>query len=211
MAFVISSVMPFPNILWWCKVLQANELVWDVQEHFEKMTLRNRYHIAGASGALKMSIPIEGGREHKSVMGKTCIANSDKWQQQHWRTIVSAYANTPYFDHYAASLEALFIEPYKLLTDFSLASVQWLQRQLKISLNESFAATYCKDHPDAIHDLRTRAALAPHPGFPPYYQVFQERTGFIPNLSLLDLLFSEGPHTLHWLRENSRMVLGKSF
>jgi hypothetical protein len=210
MAFVISSVIPFPNIFWWCKVLQADEVVWDVQEHFEKMTFRNRYHIAGANGLLKMSIPIHGGREHKSVMGETRIANQDNWQKQHWRTIVSAYSNTPYFEFYRDSLEQLFNTSFEKLADFNLAAIHWLKQQLNIYFHEEKTEQYRKEYPDALFDLRQfqfaketfqPSSFSNSSNLPTYHQVFEERNGFIPNLSLLDLLFAEGPYALRWLRE----------
>lgn len=178
-------------------MLQADTVIWDLHEHFEKMTFRNRYHIAGASGLLKMSIPIEGGREHKSAMGETRIANHDKWQQQHWRTIVSAYRRAPYFEYYEASLEKLFNTPFGKLADFNLASVHWLKQQLRCTFKEEVTLAYQKTYPDAAFDARQSLVLSENPQV--YTQVFQDRTGFIPNLSLLDLLFAEGPYSLAWL------------
>ncbi|HRO42319.1 MAG TPA: WbqC family protein [Flavipsychrobacter sp.] len=222
MSFVISSLNPFPNIVWWCQVLQTEKVVFDVNEHFEKMTYRNRYHIAGANGLLKMSIPIQGGREHKSAMGNTRIANQDKWQQQHWRTLISAYSNAPYFEFYCSALEELFIRKFEWLADFNLATIHWLKQQLQISFEEQNTNAFQKQYPDATCDLRNSKSetqrspsiihtstfqLSNLPTVQLYQQVFQERTGFLPNLSLLDLLFAEGPYALKWLRENSKRLL----
>ncbi len=202
--------MPFPCIYWWCKIYQCEGIVWDVHEHFEKMTYRNRYYIAGAGGLLKMTLPIAGGREHKSAMKETCIATSDNWQTQHWRTILSVYNNAPYFDYYAPSLEHLFLNSKLSLADFNLESFNWLCSQLNFSIESHQSQTYEKNYGENYFDLRfLRPGLeqCDHCDFPPYYQVFQERTGFLPNLSLLDLLFSEGPYSLQWIKENGESVI----
>lgn len=209
MAFVISSFVPFPEIAWWCNVLHANKVIWEGHERFEKMTSRNRYCIAGAGGMLKMSIPIEGGRERKSLMSETFIAQQDAWQKKHWRTIVSAYNNAPYFEYYKDSLEQLFTTAYDKLSDFNLATVRWLKEQTEISFAEEITHFYQKDYQDSVFDLRRKGSLFAAEQFPVYYQVFEESTGFIPNLSLLDLLFAEGPYTRRWLLENSEDIIGK--
>ena len=183
---------------------------WELHEHFEKMSYRNRYYIAGGNGLMKMSIPIQGGREHKSVMEHTTIADTDNWRQKHWRTLVSAYSNAPYFEFYADSLEKIFTDQHENLTAFNLQTIHWLKQQIDISFSEERTSFYQKEYRDALFDLRRMK-----PGledcticdFPPYYQVFQERNGFIPNLSLLDLLFAEGPYTLRWLKENCEAVI----
>jgi hypothetical protein len=210
MSFVISSVLPFPNIEWWCRMMAADAMHFDIAEHFEKMTYRNRYYIAGANGLLKMSIPISGGREHRAPMQETGIDNKSLWQKQHWRTIVSAYNNAPYFEFYKDSLEKLFTDNFERLFDFNLSTVHWLKQQLDLKFEETLLDTYHPKYPEAKGDLR-----AMKPGrescndcdFPIYYQVFEERTGFLPNLSLLDLLFAEGPFTARWLRENTEAIM----
>jgi len=199
--------MPFPEIAWWCKVLHADKVIWDAHERFEKMSSRNRYCIAGAGGMFKMSIPIEGGRERKSLMSETFIAQQDAWQKQHWRTIVSAYNNAPYFEYYKDSLETIFTDIHGKLSDFNLATVRWLKDQIGVSFAEEITPSYQKIYPDAVFDLRRKDSLIAAENFPIYHQVFEERTGFIPNLSLLDLLFAEGPYTRRWLLENKERII----
>ena len=213
MSFVISSVLAFPNISWWCKVLEVQKVCFDVAEHFEKMTYRNRFYIATASGVHKLSLPVEGGREHKQVMDEVGISYRENWQKQHWRTLYSAYNNTPYFEHYAPALEKLYQTRFGKLVEFNMAGTLWLKEQLGLKFEHETLTTYQTQYNDAMYDLRKMK-----PGFencticdfPLYYQIFQERTGFIPNLSLLDLLFVEGPFTLKWLRENCETILAWS-
>ena len=201
MAAIISPIIPFPNIEWWKLVAANGDVIWDEAEHFEKMTYRNRYYVTGPNGLVQLSIPLQNGRNQRSAMRDMLISNKDKWQIQQWRTLVSVYNRSPYFSFYAASLEPVFMQQYNRLVDFNLATVHWLKQQLKVSFSETPATEYKKLYEAGVIDIRKlfkpgkeKETLA---GNAPYYQLFSERNGFIPNLSMLDLLFSEGPYSMH--------------
>src|SRR5688500_3069472 len=91
MSFVISSLQPFPSINWWGRVLETDRVLWDIAEHFEKMSFRNRYAISTANGLVKLSVPLLGGRDQRSAVKDIIVSNVQDWQTQHWRTLVSAY------------------------------------------------------------------------------------------------------------------------
>ena len=207
---VISSCIPFPNIYWWSVVHKAEKLCIDVAEHFEKMTYRNKYFITGANGGIQLSIPLENGREQRAPMGGIQIHNRERWQIQHWRTIVSVYKRTPFFEYYEHSLESLFTQEFNLLTDFNLASIHWLKQQLKCNFEEEQLSVYKKDYPEATFDFRQKfkpgAEKQGIAGAGSYYQVFSDRNGFLPNLSMLDLLFAEGPHAISWLQQHEELI-----
>jgi hypothetical protein len=201
MSFVISSYMPFPPISWWARVAEAESVAWDPFENFEKMSLRNRYMIADGNGKLLMSVPVEGGRERKSPMSELRISNLS-WQRQHWRTLVSAYNRSPYFQYYSVSLEELFKNEFEKLSDFNRATVHWLKDQVHINFEESETEDYRKEYPGSMADLRNMKSMDDEGAFPVYQQVFSDKHGFIPDLSLLDLLFAEGPYTGAWIMKN---------
>jgi hypothetical protein len=200
MSVIVSSFMPFPNIAWWIKAIQADVIVFDKAEHFEKMSYRNKYYITGANGMITLSIPLVNGREQRSAMGNISISNTEAWQVQHWRTLVSVYKRSPYFEHYEQSLQQLFETPYLHLTDFNLASVRWLSAQLKLQMDIQFADTYQKETDGAIDLRNMKRSREDNTNAIKYYQLFEERNGFLKNLSLLDLLFSEGPATAEILK-----------
>lgn len=211
MSVVITSLLPFPPIQWWASLLGHQQVQLDVAEHFQKMTYRNRYHITGANGLIKLSIPLARGREQRTPMCSVAIDNNAKWQVQHWRTLVSVYNRSPYFEFYQPSLQPLFDQPCESLIDFNLASIQWLKKQLRSDFNKVVLDRYDADAPPADEDMRRylkpsleKKAQTP---FPHYYQLFEERNGFLPNLSILDLLFSLGPHTGQWLQQNEYVLL----
>lgn len=209
MSFVISSFITFPDIVWWADVDGAATVCFDKAEHFEKMTGHSRYRILGGNGLIQLSMPLEGGRNQHAAIKDIKISNRDKWQVQHWRTLTSAYKRTPYFDFYEHSLATLFETPFSYLMDFNLASVHWLKAQLKTGFEETFIDTYIKTHDGASMDLRVanrRKDDVAKPGFPEYYQLFSDRNGFVPNPSVLDLLFSEGPYAMAWIRANKKAI-----
>jgi hypothetical protein len=202
MALIISSFLPFPNLQWWAQAAEATTVYFDQAEHFEKMTFRNRYTVAGANGPIKLSIPLDQGRDQRAAMCDVRISNGEKWQLNHWRTISSVYRRAPYFEHYEHSLQQLFDQPYTHLPHFCLATVQLLRQHAGFTFQVGFADAYLKQYTAEYTDLRGLKPASDKSITPAYYQLFAERNGFVPNLSLLDLLFSEGPYTANWIKDN---------
>jgi len=209
---IVSAVIPFPNIYWWLQVAEADKVAFDLAEHFEKMTYRNKYFITGANGGIQLSIPLKKGRGQRTPMGDVAIDNSQRWQVQHWRTLVSVYKRSAYFEHYEPLLLPLFEQEYGELSDFNLASVQWLKKQLGLKFEEEMVTVYKHSYEEGDTDMRN--ALKPGmehtaiEGIEPYYQLFSDRNGFLPNLSMLDLLFAEGPHAMQWAKNNRTLIKG---
>ncbi len=178
------------------------------------MSYRNRYYIPGANGIIHLSVPLINGRNQRAVMKDIKIFNKERWQLQHWRSLVSVYKRSPYFDHYENSLEKLFITEYHFLADFNLATIHWLKENLAVRFKEEFAETYLEQYDETITDLRSvKPAHGKNlvPGFPQYVQMFSERNGFVPDMCVLDLLFSEGPYTMKWITGNKSQILNSKF
>ena len=207
---LISSSLTFPPVKWWAFALGADNVIIDQTEHFQKMSYRNRYNISGANNPIQLSVPLVNGRDQRSAMADVLIHNADKWQVQHWRTLTSVYSRSPFWQYYEHSLGALFVQPFSHLTAFNEAGLQWVQKQLRIDIATSAAGFFVKQYPGDFTDIRNMKPATDKfaPGsFPEYYQVFCERTGFLPNLSILDLLFSEGPNTVAWIKANKARIL----
>ncbi len=206
---IISSLLPFPPVNWWAQIADASTITFDKGEHFEKMSYRNRYTISGANNVNQLSVPLVKGRNQRIPMAEVMIHNAERWQVQHWRTLVSVYKRSPYWEYYEQSLQPLFETPFEHLIDFNLASFQWLAKHLKLKTEVQFAETFIANLPADALDLRpVKPADLRHnaDNFPKYYQVFEDRIGFLPNLSVLDLLFSEGPRTLAWLKQHAAAI-----
>ncbi|MBA3829428.1 MAG: WbqC family protein [Taibaiella sp.] len=204
---IVSPFIPFPDITWWAVTDNADTIMLDTTEHFEKMTSRNRYRIAGANGSIQLTIPLQQGRDQRAAMKDIIIDNKEKWQQRHWRTITSAYRRSPYFEHYEPALQLLFTKEYQRLTEYNYATIEWLSEQLHVNHSMQVTTEYHKKYGAGITDIRAKKIKLSQLTFPHYYQLFEDRNGFIPDLSVLDLLFSEGPYTMDWIRANKSVIL----
>jgi hypothetical protein len=191
---VVSSLFTFPPISWWMRIAPADVLVLDSGENFQKMSYRNRYRISGSNNPVLLTVPLVKGRDQHTPVKELLIYNDAWWQVQHWRTLVSVYRRSPYFDHYEPALAPLFEEQYTRLIDFNMAGISWIMQQLKLDVTIEITENYVREYPAGTIDLRNIKEKVTD--LPRYYQVFEDRTGFIPDLSILDLLFSEGPATV---------------
>lgn len=208
MQTAVCPIITFPDIAWWAATLGCDVLQFDKAEHFRKMTGRNRYCIAGANGLIKLSVSLLHGRNQRAAMKDIQISNDSNWQVQHWRTLTSVYKRSPYFDFYEGGLNNLFETPFTYLIDFNLASIHWLKGQLNTSFEEVYIEEYRKDYGSGVTDIREiRASKTNKTDFPLYYQLFKERTGFLPNMSMLDLLFAEGPYAMRWVIDNKDKIM----
>lgn len=167
----------------------------DQYDVYRKMSFRNRCLIAGANGIISLSVPLRYGRNQQVQMNEVHIAQSEDWQARHWKSIRSAYNRSPFFDYYRDELESLFQLKCELLMDWDLECLKWVKEKLRwpveIRLTESREPG---SGTDLWQDLRNRVLPKNHHQFNPlkYRQVFEEKTGFLPNLSILDLLFNLG-------------------
>ena len=170
------------------------------------MSFRNRCLVAGANKVEVLTVPVQGGREQKAIYKDIRIDEREDWRRRHWRTLFSAYGKAPFFDHYGADLEALFRVRCTYLVDWNLLVLEWLSARLKTPMPNSLGPGL---DPGESPDLELADCIKPSnytepvPGIqtPSYPQVFQERHGFLPNLSVLDMLLCLGPDAGRSLRE----------
>lgn len=200
---VVCPIIPFPNIYWWSCVLPAQMVILDSEEHFEKMSFRNRYMLACDKGPLTLSIPIKEGRQQRKPMKDVLIDNSTNWQIQHWRSIKSAYNRSPYFQYFEPELQKIFTTKFEHLVDFSQASINLIVQLLGRKFQFENAVVYQKEYELTMLDIRTHFRSNQYnllqSMYPKYHQVFEDRTEFLPNLSMLDLLFAEGKNAVSYL------------
>jgi hypothetical protein len=177
-------------------------------DHYTKQTYRNRCHIMGANRILPLSIPVLKGQTHKTYVGDIRIDDRKKWQKLHWKSIESAYRHSPFFEFYMDEFAPYFERQFEFLFDFNKALLQVVLRALDLDSNVRCTDDFVDepagdwaDYREVIHPKRDPSA---DPFFipMPYQQVFAERLGFGANLSIIDLLFNEGP--------NARSVLERS-
>ncbi|HRO48436.1 WbqC family protein [Agriterribacter sp.] len=175
-------------------------------ERWQKAGFRNRCIIAGANGLINLSIPVEGGRHSNRLIREVRIDNSHRWQMLHWRSVVSAYNRSPWFEYYKDEMASFYHTKYDWLWDWNLVLLQWTIKKLGVEVKIDFTESWQKDYlPGAYLDMRHQVLPKNFTSFagdcPVYQQVFEDRLGFVPNLSIIDLLFCEGPNAVNLLRQ----------
>lgn len=205
---VIVPCCYLPPISFWSVALQAENLVIEQHENFVKSTFRNRCEVAGTNGMLKLSIPVQGGKSHRQLFKDTQISNEERWQKIHWQTLCSAYRRSAYFEYFEDKLQPFFHKEYKFIFDFNYQLIDLIFSLLKKENHSTFTADFEKEYAGETLDLRSKFKSFHETAFgstkftpPVYFQCFGERTGFLPNLSVLDILFSEGPHASEKIKQ----------
>jgi hypothetical protein len=173
-------------------------------DSFVKMSFRNRCIIPTANGLCNLSVPLVGGRENGLPIKDVRIDNSVKWQLRHWRTISSAYGRSPWFEFYAETLERYFLRRFTFLADWDIELLHWvftcLGSQVTIEILDKEPENMV---PESVIDYRNKIFpknFQSVAGIPAYTQVFQEKIGFQPNMSIIDLIFCEGKNAGRCLR-----------
>jgi len=186
----------FGAIDWFKSIAGYKHVEIEQWDWYKKGSYRNRTVISGSNGPISLTVPILGGREQKAIIKDIRIDHSFSWEKIHCRAIQSSYAKAPFYPYYFDDVFNLINNPAKYLVDLNLAILEWLHKVLKLefkfSLTSSFQPTVQNDQ---RYKLDPRTKHDPDTWKPRYFQVFQDRHGFIPNLGILDLLFSEGPNT----------------
>lgn len=195
---VITPYYTFPSVGWWVLAMRAGHVLFEVHERYRKMSDRNRYRVSGPNNTILLTVPLLHGREQRVPIADVEIADDTRWQIQHWRTLVSSYNRSPYFFHYQPGLEVLFGRRFERLIDFNRAAMAWVNGQLGAGLFFHETELFIDHYPEGVIDLRRGGDLPLPEGR--YHQVFEERLGFMAGLSILDLLFAEGPASGAWLR-----------
>ena len=193
------STAYFPPIQYFSKIIDSQNTCIEIHEHYQRQTYRNRCHIYGANGIQALSIPIE---KHKkdTLIKDIKIAYHTPWQNNHWRSIMSAYKSAPFFDHYSAILKPLFSTKETFLLDLNQKIMEVITKIIGLNWNPILTHQYTKDVKNdwrqGIHPKKQHSINDPLFNAMEYYQVFSDKHDFIANLSIIDLLFCEGNGTL---------------
>jgi len=170
------------------------------------MSFRNRCIIAGAHGTISLSVPLQNGRNQNLPMNEVLISDKENWQSRHFKSIQSAYNRSPFFEYYQHELFGIYQKTFSRLVDWNLHCLNWVKEKLDWPAEIRFTETAIPYLAGGFEDQRNIVLPKNYGQWNPvkYRQVFEERTGFFPNLSVLDLLFNVGKEAGELLR-NSRM------
>ena len=193
----------FGPVQWYQKLYRYDEVYIENNDSYQKQTYRNRCLIATTNGVQALTVPVT--IEHAGGTETIRISDHGNWRHQHWQALCSAYGDSPFFQYYEDDRRPFFTGKWEFLRDFNEAIRQqmciMLDIQPKVMLTPHYQKgddlTDCDDYRDVI---RPKHPL-PDPDFSPqrYYQVYERKHGFLPNMSILDLLCNMGPEGIFYL------------
>lgn len=198
-ADILIELQHLPPIATLANMAAAHTVHLEACENYRKGTFRNRCHIATSSGMQRLSLPLRKGKHQQQPITEVQLSFDEPWPTKCWHTIQSAYGRAPFFEHYAPELKGLMEHPPETLWECNLTLLKFLYAAFGLRPNWTLTQTWAFLPAASVTDLRNGilpgypvpvALFAPHP----YRQVFEEKHGFLPNLSALDLLLCAGPH-----------------
>lgn len=205
---IVFELQYFPPVSFFSTLFGETYVYLDIYEIYRKMSFRNRCLIAGAQGIISLSVPLQKGRNQQLPMNEVRISDAEKWQSRHFKSIRSAYNKSPFFDFYHDELAAIYQRRFELLADWNICCLEWVREKLSWHTGIRYTESAIPFQSDGIRDLRNQVLPKNYMEWEPvkYRQVFEERTGFFPNLSILDLLFNCGPRASELLGNSEARV-----
>ena len=198
---VLLSTTYFGPIQWYQKLYRAEHVEIEQWESFQKQTYRNRCLIATANGVQALTVPVEHG--DSPLIKDIRLSDHGNWRHLHWNALQSAYGESPFFEYYQDDIRPFFERHWTFLLDFNEEIRQKMCELIDIQPNVSYTEGFI---PEESPLTSYRTAISPkHPQDDPdflakrYYQVYEQKHGFLPNLSILDLLFNMGPESIFYL------------
>lgn len=185
-----------PSLEYFCALQPFNAIEFEKHEHYVKQSYRNRCYINTAQGVEMLIVPLTA-KHGKTIIKDVRIDYRQKWQNNHWRTIESAYRKAPYFEYYADDLKNILYYHHDFLFDMNLDFLSFCLKTIRFHPTLSTSISYEKVTKPSVFDLRSqlnpKKPASERNFYKPvaYHQVFGN--GFAENLSLIDLLFCEGP------------------
>ena len=187
----------FPNIHQFTQIIKANNILFEVSDNYQKQTFRNRTYIYGANGKLGLFIPVIHTHKQRELFKDVKISYESNWMDLHLKSLQSAYRSSPYFEYFEDDFIKLYSEKEKFLADFNIKCIKLISNLLDLDLDFKISSKYVEKTNDII-DLRdlSNARKEKKIETPKYIQVFESKHGYLNNLSILDLIFSEGKNSV---------------
>ncbi|MEO6346472.1 MAG: WbqC family protein [Aquaticitalea sp.] len=190
----------FPSIATFVAIANADKVRFEVCDNYQKQTYRNRMYIYDANGKLPLNIPVIYTQKNRQLYKDIRIANYENWQDLLWKSIQSAYSSSPFFEFYEHDFLPLFTSKFEYLLEYNFKCLEVIYECLELAFEFEKTSNFEK-YPENINDYRSlvvsRKEREQH--FKSYVQVFDDKHGFLSNLSSLDLIFNEGPNAMLYL------------
>ena len=199
----------FGTVNYYKTLFEFTHIEIEQYEFYQKMSFRNRCIIPGANGLVQLSVPLQKGRNQREVIREVEIAYKDNWVLQHCRSLEACYNRAPFFEFYRDELFGLLEKRPRFLMDLNLEMLHWVLKKLKANLSISLSDQYREIPERGVQDRRSWILPKNYQEGSQtvkYTQVFEDRIGFVPNVSVLDLLFCTGPNGIQLLKSNEKPV-----
>ena len=190
----------FGPISYYQQLIRAENVLFEIYETYQKQSLRNRYSIGSSNGILDLTIPITKPNGSKTITKDILIDDTQQWKVNHWRAITSAYMHAPYFEHYETDICNLIFSEENILYKKDIACFNFINNTFELDITFEFTKEY-KSY-NIENDFRNKDFLNHSSAHSKYIQPFNSKFGFTPNLSILDLLFCEGPIGRFFLKQS---------
>lgn len=190
---------------YYARLVREEQLLFEQWDHYVKQSYRNRCKIMGPNGLQVLSIPVKRVHGVKILYKDLKVDPDRRWYKNHWRSLTAAYAASPYFELLSDELTEFFRGDISFLVDLNLQLTRWVLSVMGINKSMELSTVFTPQDRDAdpwgyVHPKKEPLVADPHFSAEPYHQVFSERHGFLPNLSILDLLFNLGPDSMRYLK-----------
>ena len=213
MTTALLSIAYFPPIQYFSKFFAYN-IVIEKYEHFIKQTYRNRTQILTSTGVHSLTVPVK--KKNNTIITDVLIDNTISWQRNHLRSLQTAYGNSPFFEYLIEDLIHIFTTKYDYLWDLNIATIDAIISILDLDVKINFSTDFFPPAEDEFEKLPFKDfRYIIKPKNPPddlefvpneYRQVFAEKFAFIPNLSILDILFNTGPEAKSIIKNSYRAI-----
>ncbi|NGY37556.1 WbqC family protein [Flavobacterium sp. XN-5] len=198
----------FPSISHFVAMSQADSIIYEIEDNFQKQTNRNRTYIYSPNGILLLNIPVKHSKDNHQKTKDIQVDTDFDWQKQHYKSLETAYKSSPFFEFFEEDIRPFFEKKHKFLLDLNFETLEIISKCMRVKFESTKTTEYIQQgDTDLILDYRFLADGKKDPSsFERYIQVFEDKHGFINNLSVLDLIFNEGKFTLDYLK-NQKLAI----
>lgn len=195
----------FPSISHFVAMAQSDKIVFEMEDNFQKQTNRNRTYIYSPNGIQLLNIPVKHSKQVHQKTKDVKIENDFDWQKQHFKSLEAAYRSSPFFEYFEDDILPIFEKKHTFLMDLNFETMEIVSKFLRMKFDYGITTEYFQEvDSNTVLDYRMLAnGKKDTSPFEVYPQVFQEKEGFLNNLSVLDLLFNEGKFALDYLQHQT--------
>lgn len=191
----------FPSISHFVAMVKADSITFEMEDNFQKQTNRNRMYIYSPNGIQMLNIPIKHSKEGHQKFKEVRIENDFDWRKNHFKSMEAAYRTSPFFEYFEDDFRSLFEKKHEFMMDLNFQTIELVTDCLGVKLKTEKTTEYFHEV-EGLTDFRHLANGKKDTAlFEPYTQVFDDKHGFINNLSILDLLFNEGRYAMDYLKQ----------